>query len=168
MADRPMWCDDFDMDLPKVIPGAREIFGELGDVVLWTHSKTTHGTINHPSAWNGPDGGAISFFGFNTPSKPAHYWTDAPAVQCTVWEAFRDLWSHSLVMILEGQAVWDAYALSHNFDTIMASVRGWGAPNHLTPARRKRIAQLRTRMSLRVAAARIAELHQLHRSLPCR
>ena len=164
MADRPMWCDDFDMDLPKVVPGARAVFGELGDVILWTHSTTTHGVINCPSGWHDQEG-IVSFFGFRDPAKPASYWTNAPVVQCTVWEAIRDLWVHNHVLILEGQAVWNAYSIVENFETIMMAVRRWGAPNHLVSPNRKRIAQLRTLMSLRVAAARIGELHAQYRSV---
>ena len=29
MADPKFWSDDFDMDLPKIIPDAKELLGEL-------------------------------------------------------------------------------------------------------------------------------------------
>ena len=35
------WSDDFDMDLPKIIPEARERLGKYADLELVTHGHTT-------------------------------------------------------------------------------------------------------------------------------
>jgi len=123
-ADRPMWCDDFDMDLPKVIPEARELLGDLADVRLLTHGHLTHGTLNHPTVWNHHDG-TIAFFGLRGMSKPSTYWTDAPVVTCTTWEAFRDAWPHHYTMLVDGVAIWNTDRLWRHFEAIMWDVRGW-------------------------------------------
>lgn len=50
------WADDFDMDLPRIIPRLDDVLGDTAGVRLWTHGHTSHGRLNHPSVWNG--GGA--------------------------------------------------------------------------------------------------------------
>lgn len=125
--DRPMWCDDFDMDLPKVIPDAKAQLGDMAGVELWTHGGETYGSLNHPCVWNHDDG-LIAFFGFKSPRKPEVYWTNRPMVRCTFWEAVRDAWPHGLIMLVEGRAVLDTNALWPRFQRIMWDLRGWGEP----------------------------------------
>lgn len=126
--DQPsMWCDDFDMDLPKVIPDARDLLGDMADVKLSTHGHTTYGALNHPSVWNCEDG-PVAFFGFRSPRKPKSYWTNAPTVRCTFWQAVRDAWAHSYIMAVEGRPVLDTNGLYPRFERIMYDLRGWGAP----------------------------------------
>lgn len=119
-----MWCDDFDMDLPKVIPDAETLLGDMAGVTLFTHGNLTHGTLNHPTVWN-HDLGLVAFFGFAEPRKPAAFYTNKPLVECTFLEAVRDAWAHSFVMLVEGQPVLDAAALWPHFENIMWRTRGW-------------------------------------------
>lgn len=127
-ADRPMWCDDFDMDLPKVLPDARALFGDLAEVELQTYcNHPTFGALNHPVVWNHDDG-LVAYFGFRSPRKPEACWTSAGIIRCSVWEAVRDAWAHHFVMVVEGRRVLDANGLWRPFETIMWGVRGWGNP----------------------------------------
>lgn len=121
--DPPFWSDDFDVDLPKVIPGAREALGDLADLELVTHGGTTHGRLNHPSVWN-HNLGSISFFGTNTPCKPNGFWTNAGTVRCALWEAIRDAWCHHNVIFLNGKLpIWvDQWK---HFEPVMWHIRGW-------------------------------------------
>jgi hypothetical protein len=119
-----MWCDDFDMDLPKVIPGARNILGSLADTTVWTYGHLTDGKLNHPTVWNDAIG-MVAYFGFRNPCKPEGCWTRDPLVRCTLWEAFRDLWVHGCVMVLEGRPVLDTHALWPQFQELMGDLRGW-------------------------------------------
>jgi hypothetical protein len=67
--DLPFWSDDFDMDLPKVIPDAKAALGDVADLELVTHGHTTHGRLNHPSCWN-HSLGLVAWFGRRDPMKP--------------------------------------------------------------------------------------------------
>lgn len=127
MTAHPFWSDNFDMDLPKVIPGAREIVGDLAGVKLVTQGHTTDGRLNHPSVWNDRLG-MVAFFGFKSPARESFYHSSEPTVECTVWEAFRDAWAHSYVLIVEREPIWDTFALRSEFDTILYVERGWGVP----------------------------------------
>lgn len=122
------WSDNFDMDLPKVFPEAREIMGPLGDVELVTLGRPdpNNGRLNHPVVWNG-DGGLGAFLGFDGPCKPTCMVAPgATLVTCTVWEAFRDAWAHNYLMHIEGEPVWDTSRLWPLFEQIMWKMRGWG------------------------------------------
>lgn len=121
-----MWCDDFDCDLPKVVPGAREAIGDAAGIQLCTHGKTTHGRLNHPDVWNSYEG-MVAFFGFRTPAKPPSYVTVAPIVRCTFWEAVRDWWGHDFRMLVEGEEILP-YGNWRWLEPIMWSTRGWGDP----------------------------------------
>jgi hypothetical protein len=121
-----MWCDDFDTDLPKVVPDARRALGEIGDLELLTYGHTTHGRLNHPTVWN-HELGMISFFWRPGHAfKPAHYYVgnDAP-ISCTLWEAIRDAWVHDNVIVFEGRPVFDGGASYPHFQALMYDVRGW-------------------------------------------
>lgn len=122
---RRMWCDDFDMNLPTVIPGALQALGDLADVELFTHCNCgKDGVLNHPCLWNS-DTTMLAFFGFRNPSKPAPYFTTAPIVSCTAWEAFRDAWPHSFAMMIEGELIWDTFPLRGQFHELMQHHRGY-------------------------------------------
>lgn len=140
MTDRPMWCDSFDSDLPKVVPGAKEALGGLAALELQTHGTTTNGTLNHPSVWNDYSG-MIAFFGSagHGAGKPPHYHSGEPIVRCTLWEAVRDAWVHSYIIVLNGRPVWDAFALQDSFYALMYHVRGIQAlpPSALDRQRRR-------------------------------
>lgn len=151
--DRRMWCDGFDMDLPKVLPHARDLFGPLGARILFTHGATTHGIINGPSAWH-TEAGLACFFGRRDPAKPPAYVTREPVVACTVWEAVRDLWAHQHVMIVEGIVCWRPADSWPSFQTLTGHRRGWRPTDATTLALARRTAL----GSLAAAAAALREV----------
>lgn len=151
--DHPFWSDDFDMDLPKVVPGARAIVGDIADVTLWTTGGLCKGRLNHPDVWNS-DQGLVAFFGFHGAARPAIYHSRRDPVACTVWEAFRDAWPHNYVMLVEQQPVWDTASLWPQFQTIMWHQRRWGR----TIAQR-RAAEKAVIRSLTAAVKRLRVLH---------
>lgn len=132
-ADPPFWSDAFDMDFPKIFPEARALLGELADVEMSTTGHTTFGRLNHPAVWNG-DHTMLAFFTFYRPrrptgaERPAGYVTGGADhfVRCTAWEMFRDAWAHSYCIHVARIPVWDTFALSQEFETIMWHMRGWG------------------------------------------
>lgn len=148
---RPMWCDNFDMDLPKALPEAPEIVGDLGNILLWTSGNADkNGMLNHPSVWH-HELGLVAFFGFSEVAKPENY-IGRGYVRCTVWEALRDAWAHSFVMLIERRPIWDTQATWEDFQQIMWAMRGWGdqpppdttrATARATNSLRKAVAKLR-------------------------
>jgi hypothetical protein len=115
-----MWCDDFDADLLKVVPGAAEALGDTAAVRLLTYSRPTGGKINCPSSWNGV--GAL--FWTAPEHKPdACYYTDAPVTPCTFLEAVRDEWVHDSALVVNGALVWQAPV--RLMERLMYDVRGW-------------------------------------------
>lgn len=148
-----MWCEHFDMDLPRVIPDARRALGGIGDMQLFTHGHKTNGKINHPSVWNGQFGTHAHFFnGHHT--KPAGYYTSDPLVECTLWEALRDAWCHDFAIILNGQCIWHGGTWKH-FEPLMFHVRNWRALPDLE-VRRHKAAVLRMISHMAKAANRSA------------
>ena len=119
---RRMWCDDFDADLPKVVPDAAGMLGELSNLRLFTYATKYGDTLNHPSTWNDTLG-SIAFFGFDDPCKPEQYYTSHEIVECSLWEAVRDGWVHSLAILIERRPVWDAQILSRDFELLMQVTR---------------------------------------------
>ena len=120
-----MWCDDFDMDLPKVVPEARQALGKIGDLEIATYGGVTGGKLNHPSVWN-HERGMIAFFGRpGRIGKPAAYYTDKQPVPCTLWEALRDAWCHTYVILFEGVPIWDGEQAWRLFERLMWHTRGW-------------------------------------------
>lgn len=134
-----MWCDNFDLDLYKVLPEAREVLAPVKDVKLYTHGRETHGTLNGPSCWNDYSG-MIAFFGLlPTHIKPEGFWTDSGVVACTFEEAIRDCWPHSYTMLLsifvpgsgtQCVPIWNngSPELRTDFQTLMFHTRKWGEP----------------------------------------
>jgi hypothetical protein len=145
-----VWCDTFDTDLLKVVPGALEALGDTAGAELRTHSHVTDGKINCPSAWNTYDGLAAFFWTDDRFRPDACYRTDEPVVPCTWLEAVRDEWVHGGVVIVNGQVVWRPPA--GLMTRLMYDLRGWGTP--LTDALR---AETRGHVlaSLDVAARRL-------------
>jgi hypothetical protein len=137
MTDTPFWSDDFDMDLPKIFPEARELLGDLAEIELYTvgtPDKTT-GRLNHPCVWNG-DRSMLAFFGFQAPARPEFYAApSAQQIKCTAWEMFRDAWPHSYLIQVQQRPIWDTFALRRDFETIMWNVRGWEGGRDPRPAR---------------------------------
>jgi hypothetical protein len=125
MTDPRFWSDDFDMDLPKVIPDAKEMLGEHADLQLLTHGGKTYGRLNHPVVWNS-ETGTVAFFGRRSPMKPPAYYTDREIIGCTLWEAIRDAWAHTVVIVFEGRTpIWDGSKTWKQFEPIMYHIRGW-------------------------------------------
>ena len=126
MSELPFWSDDFDMDLPRIIPEAKSQLGDLADLEVLTYGGTTFGRLNHPAVWN-HELGSVAFFG--RPGRrfiePHYYHGERERVRCTLWEAVRDAWPHHLVIIFEFDPVLDTGALSRRFDRIMYKLRGW-------------------------------------------
>ncbi len=148
-----MWCDTFDADLLKTVPGAAEALGDTAGVKLWTYSRTTDGAINCPSAWHTPQG-LTSFFWADDPAgRPdAYFSTDAPVTACTFLEAVRDEWIHGAVISVHGPVIWRP--LQQSQLRLMYDLRGW------TPLQDGERAKTRARVrwSLEQAAARLREL----------
>jgi hypothetical protein len=119
-----MWCDSFDADLLKVVPGAVEALGDTADVPLLTYSRPTGGKINCPSSWNGY--GAL--FWTSPEHQPGPYfWTDAPVTGCSFLEAVRDEWVHTSALVVNERLVWrPPWSL---FDRLMYDLRGWTVLN---------------------------------------
>lgn len=129
-----MWCDDFDADLPKVVPGAMRALGGSADVPLLTYSRVTGGRINCPAAWNTYDG-LTSFFWTDEARRPDDAWyTQDPVSECTFAEAVRDEWVHSCVVAVNGRVVWRPPVRA--MERLMFDLRGWSP---LEPGERSRI-----------------------------
>lgn len=118
-----MWCDDFDADLPKVVPGAMRALGDAAQVRLFTFSRRTGGVINNPAAWNTYEG-LMAFFWTHPAYKPDESWlTRDPIVSCTFGEAVRDEFVHSCVIAVNGRVVWRPPVRA--MERLMFDVRGW-------------------------------------------
>jgi hypothetical protein len=148
-----MWCDDFDADLLKVVPGAAEALGEAAGVKLLTWcGHLTDGKINHPACWNG-DTGFIALFWTDPACKPdPFYWTDAPAAECTFLEAVRDEWVHDAAIYVNGHGIWRPPV--RLMEKLMYDLRGW------TPLDDKERDSIRrnVRCSLAAAAERLTQV----------
>lgn len=155
MIARPMWCDDFDMDFPKIFSDAPAALGELADIELWTNGHATDGVLNHPSAWN-TDFGLAAFFGFNGNGRGEFFYTSAPLVKCTAWEMFRDAWPHHVAIVVEREMIWDTGALSREFDVIAWAVRQW----RVVPASELDLAKKTVRRSWKTAIHRFRDVYE--------
>ena len=145
-----MWCDDFDADLPRVVPGALETLGDLADLPLTTYSRTTGGKINCPSCWSTYDG-FVSFFWTAPEHRPdSYYATSDPETACTFGEAVRDEWVHSTTVNIDGHQIWTPPA--RLMEALMSDLRGW---TRLTDDRREHI-QEQVRRSLAAAVGRLS------------
>ena len=146
-----MWCDSFDADLLKVVPGAVECLGDAAAMELTTYSWPTSGKINCPSCWNTYEGLA-AFFWTSEEGKPdPSFVTDSPEMPCTLLEAVRDEFVHGALLVIDHETVWrPPFAL---MTMLMYDLRGWGRP--LADARREE-AREHVRASLRAAAERLS------------
>lgn len=107
-----MWYDNFDGDLFKLYPIAKNLIGNLGAVPLFTHGShwREENTLGHPAVWNGYNG-MQAFFGFKTPAKPPSFWTYNPIIACTFEQAVRDAWCHDYILFVEREKIWNAFEL---------------------------------------------------------
>jgi hypothetical protein len=153
MTDRRFWSDDFDMDLPKVIPEACEICAPIAGLTLWTTGHTTHGALNHPTVWNADGGGYVAFFGTRGVRRADIFWTNDRIVKCTAWEMFRDAWPHAYRIVVDDVVIWDAGALYPLFETIMYDLRAWRRQPDAAEQARREVAE-----SLRKAVGRLEEI----------
>ena len=98
-----MWCDNFDGDLYKLVPQARDALALMADVTLWTYGSVwTDGRLNHPSVWNSYIG-SVAFFGLHDHDfNPGANYTTEPLIECTFEEACRSGWVQSWTLILRG------------------------------------------------------------------
>jgi len=118
-----MWCDDFDTDLLKVVPGAVQALGGTASIRLETFSSLTGGKINCPSAWNTHQGSLAFFWTDPAFRPPMGYVTDDPAAECTFLEAVRDEWVHSSVVSVNDRIVWRPPV--RLMERLMYDLRGW-------------------------------------------
>jgi hypothetical protein len=147
-----VWCDSFDADLLKVVPGAAEALGETAGLELTTFSRTTGGKINAPSCWHA-DAGLASFFWTGPQHKPGpFYYTNQPEAACTFLEAVRDEWVHSAVVVVDGWVVWCPPV--RLMERLMYDLRGWTV---LDGGEREKI-RGDVLASLRSAAMRVARI----------
>lgn len=149
--DGEMWCEGFDGDLLNVVPGAIVALGDAAEAPLLVNARASNGKLNHPSVWNG----AGAFFwtpGRPEMGRPGGYSTDDPVVACTFGEAVRDCWSHTYLMNVNRQPVWQAKWKP--FERLMYDARGWTA---LADAERVLIGQS-VRDSLTAAANRLRDV----------
>lgn len=147
-----MWCDDFDADLLRIVPGAAEALGAAADVRLTTRSHVTGGRINLPSCWHTDRGLAAFFWTHPEGMPPACYVTSEPEAGCTFLEAVRDEWVHTCLIVVDHQLIWRPRWSW--LDKLMYDVRGWTV---LEDAERERIRQS-VRDSLRTAAYKLRRL----------
>jgi hypothetical protein len=134
------WSDDFDMDLLRLVPEVPELLGDTGARTLYVRGGTSHGRLNHPAAWldstntddgtNGTEGSHVAFFGHRGPAEPPGYSAGQPVVACTVEEALRDAWAHSLRVVVDDVLVFDGAAFQGPFQDWMYVLRGWGNGGH--------------------------------------
>lgn len=150
-----MWCDDFDADLLKVVPGAMEALGDAAGVPLLTYSQPTGGKINCPSSWNGT--GAL--FWTAPEHKPGpFYWTDDPVTECTFLEAVRDEWVHSSLIVVNERPVWRPP--TRLMDQLMFDLRGWT----LVEAPERDLIRRHVLRSLEAAAGRLRAVLEVARA----
>jgi hypothetical protein len=171
----PMWCDDFDMDLLKVLPEVERLLAPLSDIRLYTTCRPTFGRINLPCSWD-DYAGITCFVGFlrereELPAvgpQPLGYYTDSPVVEATAEEMFRDLWVHQCRWVqVQGPGfcgrwdhkteAWRPHALTRNFMDLMYHLRRiWPMEEgEWRYARRKAL------QSIADASRRLERLHRL-------
>jgi hypothetical protein len=152
--DRPFWSDDFDMDLPKIIPDAKQLLGQHAGLKLTTAASVRNGMMSHPSTWNSRLG-SIALFSTGLWQRPAFYWTDSPQVECTLWEAVRDAWSHGYVMLIDGVPVLNTERMyNRRFYPLMSNLRGWPTLDANKVVRHK----LMVRSAIRCCSKKVARI----------
>lgn len=130
-----MWCDNFDMDLPKMVPDAMKAIEPLADAILFTYGNLTDGKLNHPSVWN-TYSGMSAFFSVGGASKPNAYYTADLPVRCTWAEACRDAWCHDYNIVFYappvvpvGLILYPGPKVMPLFTDLMYDHRGWRHPH---------------------------------------
>lgn len=134
MSEQQFWADDFDADLLKVVPEARDRIGELAHLKLWTYCQhPKHGRINSPASWHS-DFGLTAFFWTKKPEHPREhgfatfgrgYTTSAPLLECNWLEVLRDCWVHGFNINLDGRAANIGQKFSGLMMRLMYDLRGW-------------------------------------------
>jgi hypothetical protein len=148
-----MWCDDFDADLLRVVPGAAEVLGTAAGIRLTTRAYVTDGTINHPLCWHTDQGIAAFFWTCDAGRSPAGYVTNDREIGCTFLEAVRDEWVHDCLIVVDRRLIWRPRP-NRWMMPLMYDVRGWKV---LDDSAREQIRQS-VCDSLRTAAAKLLEL----------
>jgi len=146
-----MWCDNFDGDLYKLVPAARDVLAPIAAIRLYTTcTPSVGGKINLPTCWHS-DRGLSCYFGLTEePPQPPHCWTDSPVMACTMEEAVRDLWAHCPLLMklkLHGghYVLWDSREVEPAFWSLLWDARGHRDLVRLDPeqAREQVLASLR-------------------------
>lgn len=158
MSRHPMWYDDFDAELYKVVPEAERLIATVAHVAMRTTCIPCRvtGRLNHPTVWNG-DFGMVAFFGCRLIGmrywKPGHLWTSDPIVECTFEEAIRDTWVHGCLAHVDRQVLWNTWKLQAAFTTLMYGARGWpmGLAADATAVARRTVLREVARASRRMA-----------------
>lgn len=145
-----MWCDSFDADLLKVVPGAAEALGDLASLRLTTYSNLAGGRINHPSCWNMAVGTCAWFWTREDGKPDPSYWTDAPEAECTLLEAVRDEWVHGCIIVVDHAIAWRPP--NQLMTRLMYDLRGWTI---MTDEAREKCRE-NVRASLRAVAGRLS------------
>ena len=172
-ARTPMWCDDFDMDLLKLLPEVERLLAPCQGIRLYTTCNPTHVRINLPSVWH-QRGGLTCYVGFLRPDdplpekgpQPAYCMTFSPVVEATAEEMFRDLWCHNLVWVQvsspkmrelwrDSAQIWNAHALTGSFNILLYALRGWEP----VPENRLYFHRCRVLKSISRAASRLRRLY---------
>jgi hypothetical protein len=133
-----VWCDDFDLDLARILPAAIAITDRIpASVVLRTFGHAADdGTLNHPAVWHTGHGLTAYFtLGAGRPA-PLHCVTFDDVVACTFTDAIRDCWCHDYRIVVDGAEVWDGTDVFHRFmQPLLYHYRGW-LPLHDLAVRR--------------------------------
>ncbi len=146
-----MWCDDFDADLLRCVPGIEELFEPVAHLTLWTLCQPWGGKINSPAFWNGL--GCLFWLQDEEPEyeRRANGWlrlengcsTDDPFVSCTPLEMARDLWCHAYptTIMAPGKTIkLHADRLQGAMMGLMYHLRGQGTLVHRPPGMLRGIA----------------------------
>jgi hypothetical protein len=145
MTRHPMWCDDFDGDLFRLLPEAEGMLAPVAGMPLWTYANTTHGRLNHPSAWHTRVG--LAAFASSTQArdpKPGHFYTQDLIVECTVEEMVRDLFVHQCALVVDSRHVFQFDRWTRDYFTLLYDARGvvaLAAPKRVEAARSRMVAR---------------------------
>lgn len=125
-----MWCDDYGLDLLKLVPGASAALAPVVAVELVTHGRVTGGALDGAAFWT-VDGRRTAFFGLSGPSKPSHLDTSLPVVRCSAVQAIRDAWGNFYDLWVDGSLVFAPAEMGTEFQVLFERARGWktASPN---------------------------------------
>lgn len=135
---RPFWSDDFDMDLPKILPDVCDAIRavEGHSILVYCYcTALTRGRINCPTAWNSHTG-PVTHFWTDKPNHPRNEygWATFGPGNCTTndqlatatWlEVVRDEWVHQSDVVVDGKLIWRPSELDREFNRLMYDLRDW-------------------------------------------